>query len=193
MKDEQLFEKVSERMSWFAGGYAYGLVGEGNIAWLKDQPYGDVFWYGDIYRLGYAAAFDAPKIMDDTIRVKLRNFLDDTDGLEDYPVIDDSYYSDVLRNAEDKWFEDFARYHNVDIDALVEYFRENEVYFEEEDGGVYPVFEVASEELLAMDVRRKSQTWEQHYMGGKFHDELLCQYCADVAEFERNNKEETNV
>lgn len=193
MNDEQLFEKVSERISFFAGGYAYGLIGEANIAWLKDQSYGDVFWYGDIYRLGPGAAFDAPKIMDDTIRVKLRNFLDDTDGLEDYPIIDDSYYSDVLRNAEDKWFEDFARYNNVDIDALVEYFRENEIYFEVEEDYVYPVIEVASEELLAMDVRRKSQTWDTHYMGGKFHDELLCQYCADVAEFERKQKEETNV
>lgn len=193
MNDEQLFEKVGDRMSWFAGGYAYGLVGEANIAWLKDQSYGDVFWYGNIYRLGYAAAFDAPKIMDDTIRVKLRNFLDDTDGLEDYPIVDDSYYSDVLRNAEDKWVEDFARYHNLDSGAVMEYFRENEIYFEEEGDYVYPVIENANEELLAMDIRRTLQTWETHYMGGQYHDELLCQYCADTAEFERQKREAQNV
>ena len=191
MNDEQLFEKVGERIQFFAGGYAYGLIGEANIAWLKDQSYGDVFWYGDIYRLGPAAAFDAPKIMSDTIRVKLRNFLDDTDGLQDYPIIDDSYYSDALRNAEDKWVERFAEYHNLDSGVLMEHFRENEIYFEEEGGDVYPVID--SEDLLVIDVRRKLQTWETHYMSGEFHDELFCQYCADTAELERNKKEAQNV
>lgn len=188
MFDGELFEKVYDRMSWFAGGYAYGMYGEANMAWLKDQSYGDLFWYGHIYRLGPAAAFDKPKIMTDEIRAKLVQFLDDTDGVEDYPLIDDSYYSDLFLNAQDKWFNDFAEFHKLDNDVLVGYFRDNEIDFEEEGGGVYPVIE--NESLLANDIRRASQTWDAHYKSGEFHDDTVCSYCADVEEFEQSKKVE---
>ena len=178
MNDEQLFEKVGERIQFFAGGYAYGLIGEANIAWLKDQSYGDVFWYGDIYRLGPAAAFDAPKIMSDTIRVKLRNFLDDTNGLQDYPLMDDSYYSDLMLQGEDKWYEQFGNEYNLDPDVLVAHFRDNDYHFEEDGGYVYPA--EIDEARVALDISVASQTWDAHYMSGKYHDDTVCGYCAEA-------------
>jgi hypothetical protein len=186
MNDEQLFEQVGERMNFFAGGYAYGLYGEANIAWLKDQSYGDVFWYGDIYRLGYAAAFDAPKIMTDEIRAKLLEFLDETAGISDYPLMDDWYYNHLMIEGENKWFESFVSEYGIDGEKLSEYLQEYDIYFQEEGGYVYPAN--FDEDVALLEIRRNSQSWEQHYKSGLFHEPHLCLWCVEAEEFEQSQK-----
>ena len=171
---------VEDRLRWFAGGYAYGLVGEANMEWLKDQSYADLFWFGEMYRLGPCAMLNK-KVEDWSADVeqKLTQFLDDTDGLENYPLVDDDYLNDVVLRLEEKYWDDLQSYNSLDGEAITKVIERDysDLYFEWEQDYVYPNFD---EEEFVDAVRKEQQTWNAHYYASEFHISELCYYCAEV-------------
>lgn len=179
---ENIVKQVEERLSWFAGGYACGLVGEANIAWLQDQDYADLFVVGDMYRVGLCAWLSG-KVEDDPSpehTQKLERFLEDTDGLEDYPLMDDDYYNEAQLRAEEKWVEWFAQSYRVEPSAVWEYMSQNDVCFQTEYDAVYPDW--SDDDEAVVGIKRLSQTWDAHYKSGLFHEPEVCSYCIEAEE-----------
>jgi hypothetical protein len=177
---DDLVKAVEDRLGFFAGGYAYGLVGEANMEWLKDQTYADLFWFGSIYRLGECAMLHS-KVEDWSAEVaqKLVEFLDDTAGLEDYPMVDDDYYSEAVEKAEVRFVEWFASLYKLEESAVWDYIRDNDVYLQVDGDGVYPDWADVDEAVTG--IRTISQTWDAHYKSGEFHEPEVCGYCAEAS------------
>ena len=181
MERDDLVKAVEDRMGWFAGGYAYGLVGEANIEWLKDQPYADLFWFGTMYRLGACAMLHSTvEDWSDEVAQKLVEFLDDTAGLEDYPIIEDDYLNAVVEDREQKYWADLEADNNLDGDAITKVIDRDypDLYFEWEQDYVFPNFD---EQEFVDAVRKEQQTWNAHYSGTLFHDDTVCGYCAEAS------------
>lgn len=180
MERDDLVKAVEDRLGFFAGGYDYGLVGEANMQWLKDQSYADLFWFGTIYRLGECAMLHS-KVEDwsEEVAQKLVDFLEDTDGLEDYPIMDEDAYSKVVERGEVRFVEWFASSYKLDESAVCQYIRENDVCLNWEDDSVYPDW--ADEEEAVTGIRTISQTWDVHYKSGEFHEPEVCGYCAEAS------------
>ena len=97
-------DRVNELLGRYcAGGYSSGLLGEANAKWLEDNFAGLVRVY-DIYRLGLTACLLDGADED----ARLGELLEVLENLEDYPVIDEDYLSDLVGEAEHKCVEDYA-------------------------------------------------------------------------------------
>lgn len=161
-----------------SGGYGGGTVGQANFNYLKSE-YGDVdwLWFGSQYRLGDVVRFSAPVSDSRTFG----RFLEDISGLEDYPVIDENTYDDLIMSLEDEEWNQLVAEHNLDWGYVADVRETGDYYFSDDEGygtlyGLSPQFDV--EDFVAQ-VRLAQQTWQAHYYSQMAHLPEVCGYCAD--------------
>lgn len=158
-----------------AGGYSSGLLGEANAKWLEDNFPGLVRVY-DIYRLGPTAC-----LLDgaDEDEPRLDELLEVLENLEDYPVIDENYLSDLIAEAEHKCVEDYAFDWEIPAEFIWNAVYELQSYFEWEQDYAYYVGDLEELKAKAFEL---GQTWSAHYNSEMSHLPEVCGYCAEAKE-----------
>jgi hypothetical protein len=177
-------DKVQELLgSYCAGGYSGGFYGEANARWVEDN-FGELARVYDIYRLGPAACL-LRDVEEDTPR--LDELIEVLEGLEDYPLIDDSYLSDLIVKDEERVVGELATEWEVPPAIVWEAIQECDVTLDWEQDYVYLAScyedEVKAKALeLNVAELKAMQTWETHYFAGQNHTVEVCEYCIEAKE-----------
>ncbi len=171
-------DKIDDRLAEFcSAGYALGLIGEANIAYVVDH-YPELVTVQRVYRLGDQAQLKHGVTTDETLADKLADleeFL--ANNWEDYPVFDDQYLSEAVNKAEEYAVNYLATGWNIPAELVWDAVRELDTYFEWEQD--YAYYAGDEEELHAKSVEI-GQTWVAHYYGGLAHTPEVCKYCAEA-------------
>lgn len=166
-------EQLQELLGQFcAGGYSSGFVGEANARWVADNY--DFVVVSDVYRVGYMACL-LSGVSEDTDGID--ELIEILDGLNDYPLIDDQYLSDLTMADEERVVGDYARDWDIPAEYIFEAIRELDFYFEWEQDYVYLVGEESELRAKALEL---GQTWEAHYNSKMSHTPEVCGYCKDA-------------
>lgn len=177
-------DKLNELLgSYCAGGYSSGWYGEANARWVEDN-YGDIARVYDIYRLGPAACLLAV-VEEDTPR--LDELIEVLEGLEDYPLIDDSYLQDLIIKDEEREIAELAGQWEVAEECVWNAMSELDVSFDWETdyvylAGYYTEEVEAKAKELELERVAKLQTWDAHYYSGADHTVEVCGYCTEAKE-----------
>lgn len=177
-------DKLNELLgSYCAGGYSSGWYGEANARWVEDN-YGDIARVYDIYRLGPAACLLAV-VEEDTPR--LDELIEVLEGLDDYPLIDDSYLQELIIKDEEREIAELAGQWEVAEECVWNAMSELDVSFDWETDYVYLAGyyeEDVKAKALELELERvaKLQTWDAHYYSGADHTVEVCGYCIEAKE-----------
>lgn len=177
-------DRVQELLgNYCAGGYSSGFYGEANARWVEDN-FGDIARVYDIYRLGPAACLLAV-VEEDTPR--LDELIEVLEGLDDYPLIDDSYLQDLIMKDEERETAELASSWEVDVACVWKALEECNVSLDWEQDYVYLancyVEEVeAKAKELELERIAELQTWDTHYYSGLEHTVEVCEYCTEAKE-----------
>lgn len=165
--------------SFCSGGYGGGTIGQANYNYLQSE-YGDVSWlcFGSIYRLGDTVRFRAP-VEDSRV---FGRFLEDIAGLEDYPIICEDKYQELILRLENEEWDELVREHNLEWEYVHKVRENGDYYFYDSDGmgtlyGLSPQFDV---EEFVNKVRTEQQTWMTHYYSQMPHIPDVCGYCKEA-------------
>lgn len=163
-----------------AGGYSSGFIGEANARWVEDN-FGGIARVYDVYRLGYAACLLA-SVEEDTPGVD--ELIEILQGLDDYPLIDDSYLQDLIMKDEERVTGELASEWGVDVACVWKALEECDVTLDWEQDYVYLAScyedEVeAKAKELELERIAELQTWETHYYSGADHTVEVCEYCKE--------------
>ena len=165
--------------SYCAGGYSSGFIGEANARWVADNY--DFVVVSDVYRVGYMACLLAG-VDDDTPR--LDELIEVLEGLDDYPVIDESYLSELVADAEHLCVDDFSRLWDVSSEDIWEAVYELQTSFEWEQDYAYYADDEDELKSKALEIQKKKltdkQTWATHYFAGADHTVEVCGYCTEA-------------
>lgn len=177
-------DKVQELLGQYcAGGYASGFYGEANARWVEDN-YGSIARVYDVYRLGPAACLLAV-VEEDTPR--LDELIEVLEGLDDYPLIDDSYLQDLIIKDEEREIAELAGQWEVAEECVWNAMSELNVSFDWETdyvylAGYYTEEVEAKAKELELERVAKLQTWDAHYYSGAEHTVEVCGYCTEAKE-----------
>jgi hypothetical protein len=167
-------DRVDELLgAYCCGGYSNGLVGEANARYVGDL-FPDLVTQGHLYRIGWSAWLKGGVTEESE---GLSDLLDILLTAEDYPLLGEEYYSQLLSDAEDEWVKYFAGEHGLDADKVWDAITESGEYFDPEGDGVWYS---GDEDALKNRVEELSQTYDAHYYSGQFHEPRACKYCADA-------------
>ena len=175
-------DKLNELLgSYCAGGYSSGFYGEANARWVEDH-YGTIARVYDVYRLGPTACLLA-SVEDDTEGVD--ELIEVLEGLDDYPLIDDSYLQDLIMKDEEREVADLAHRWEVAEECVWNAMSELNVSFDWEQDYVYlaSFYEEdveAKAKELELERVAKLQTWDAHYFSGQQHTVEVCGYCKEA-------------
>lgn len=166
-------EKIQDILnSYCSGGYGGGVIGQANVNYLSSTY--DFIKVERIYRLGDLAVFVTP-VKDSRL---FGQFLEELAGLEDYPIIDEQSYYDLISGLEHDECLDIIKDNGLEADVFWSVFSNGDYPFSVEQDYVYPDFDMT--ELVA-EVRTKSQTFTVHYGNTEFHYPEACEWCADTS------------
>jgi hypothetical protein len=167
-------EKLQELLGQFcAGGYSNGFVGEANARWVADNY--DFVVVSDVYRVGYMACL-LSGVDEDTHGID--ELIEILEGLEDYPLIDDQYLSDLIMADEERVVAEYAREWDIPAEYIYRAIEELDAQMEwEQDYAYLPNCYVEDVHAKALEL---GQTWEAHYNSGVSHTPEVCGYCKDA-------------
>lgn len=168
-------EKLQELLgNYCAGGYSSGFYGEANARWVQDN-YPEIAVVSDVYRVGYMACLLAG-VNDDTAGID--ELIEVLEGLDDYPLIDDSYLQELVMKDEERESAELARQWDIPEQYIWEAMRELDVSFDWELDYVY----LAScyEEDVKAKALELGQTWSAHYNSEMSHTPEVCEYCKEA-------------
>lgn len=174
-------EKLQELLgSYCAGGYSSGFIGEANARWVADNY--DFVVVSDVYRVGYMACLLAG-VDDDTPRID--ELIEVLEGLDDYPVIDENYLSELVSKDEERVVGELSREWEVAESCVWDALRNCDAQLDWEQDYVYlsHYYEDDVEaEARKLELERVTslQTWETHYFAGADHTVEVCGYCAEA-------------
>jgi hypothetical protein len=170
-------DRVQELLgSYCAGGYSSGFYGEANARWVEDN-FGELARVYDIYRLGPAACL-LKDVEEDTPR--LDELIEVLEGLEDYPLIDDSYLQELISKDEERAVAELASEWDIPEEYVWKALEECDAQLDWEQDYVY----LAScyEDEVKQRALELGQTWDAHYLSGVSHHPEVCKYCEDSKE-----------
>lgn len=157
-----------------AGGYAGGFYGEANARWVEDN-FGELARVYDIYRLGYSACLLA-SVEEDTPR--LDELIEVLEGLNDYPLIDEEYLSQLIIKDEERVIGELAQEWDIPETYVYQALSDLEVSLDWEQDYVYlSSYYEADVKALALKL---GQTWDAHYNSGVSHRPEVCGYCEEA-------------
>ena len=159
-----------------AGGYSGGFYGEANARWVEDN-FGEIARVYDVYRLGYTACLLA-SVEEDTPGVD--ELIEVLQGLDDYPLIDDSYLQDLIMKDEERVVTEYARDWDIPEEYIWEAMRELDIYMEWEQDYCY--LPDCYEDEVKAKALELGQTWSAHYNSEMSHLPEVCGYCAEAKE-----------
>lgn len=168
-------DKLNELLgSYCAGGYSSGFYGEANARWVEDN-YGSIARVYDVYRLGPTACL-LSGVEDDTEGVD--ELIEVLEGLDDYPLIDDSYLQELIMKDEERVVGELAREWDIPEEYIYEALNKLEVSLDWELDYVYlsSYYEADVKELAL----KLGQTWDAHYLSGVSHHPEVCGYCEEA-------------
>ena len=169
-------DRVQELLgSYCAGGYSSGFYGEANARWVEDN-FGELARVYDIYRLGPAACL-LRDVEEDTPR--LDELIEVLEGLEDYPLIDENYLSDLVSEAEQVCVDEHAIEWDIPAQYIWDAVYELQTCFEWEQDYAYYAGDLDELKAKALEL---GQTWDAHYLSGVSHHPEVCKYCEDAKE-----------
>jgi len=175
-------DKVQELLgSYCAGGYSGGFYGEANARWVEDN-FGELARVYDIYRLGPAACL-LRDVEEDTPR--LDELIEVLEGLEDYPLIDDSYLSDLIVKDEERVVGELASEWDIPVEYIYQAMDELNMYMEWEQD--YAYLPSSYEDEVKQKALELGQTWDAHYNSGVSHHPEVCGYCIEAKEVANAN------
>lgn len=175
-----LTEQIDDAIMGVAtGSYSLGLIGDANRRWLLENC-GNVVRLVRVYRLGDTLELRTP--IKPEHRDEFRTLIEALKGCEDYPVIDDQTYSEVCFEAEDDAIREFANEYRLDVNITLATFRDEDVYLEESDGGMWIPFDEDETLRIVTKIRERSQTWLGHVYGGDYHEPTVCLWCLNNEE-----------
>lgn len=168
-------DKIDDRLAEFcSAGYALGLIGEANIAYVVDH-YPELVMVQRVYRLGDQAQLKRG-VDEDTLGIdELEEFL--ANNWEDYPVFDDEYLSEAIAKAEEYAVNELATGWNIPAELVWDAVRELDGEFEWEQDYAYYGGDVDELKVKATEL---GQTWVGHYYGGLAHTPEVCKYCVEA-------------
>lgn len=176
-----LTDKIQDRLdSYCIGGYSNGTIGQANQNYLLNN-YSEFVRVQRIYRLGDALIFTPPKL-GAGLGGKFIQFLEELSGLEDYPLLDDDTYQQVMDECEMAEVERICQEYNIDESVAWDVLNVGGWYFEDTDGmaDIYgmSMYGGTLEEFVEA-VHRASQNWDVHYNNSEFHHAGVCAWCQD--------------
>lgn len=170
-------DKIDDRLAEFcSAGYALGLIGEANIAYVVDN-YPELVTVQRVYRLGDQAQLRKGVDEDTPGLAELEEFL--AENWEDYPVFDEEYFSKALIKAEEYEVTSLAGQWNIPEEYVWDAVRELDGYFECEQDYAYYAGDADELKSKALEL---GQTWQAHYYSGESHVPDVCKYCAEAKE-----------
>lgn len=170
-------DKLNELLgSYCAGGYSSGFYGEANARWVEDH-YGTIARVYDVYRLGPTACLLA-SVEDDTEGID--ELIEVLEGLEDYPLIDDQYLSDLVYQDECRVVDELAVEWDIPGEYIWTAMRELDMWMEWEQDYVY--LPSSYEDEVKAKALELGQTWSAHYNSEMSHHPEVCGYCAESKE-----------
>jgi hypothetical protein len=169
-------EKLQELLgSYCAGGYSSGFYGEANAMWVADNY--DFVVVSDVYRIGPMACLLAG-VDDDTAGID--ELIEVLEGLEDYPLIDDDYLSQLILKDEERVADELAKEWDIPVEYIYEAMNELNMYMEWEQD--YAYLPSCYEDEVKQRALELGQTWDAHYLSGVSHHPEVCKYCEDAKE-----------
>ena len=163
-----------------AGGYSGGFYGEANARWVEDN-FGEIARVYDVYRLGPTACLLAV-VEEDTPR--LDELIEVLEGLDDYPLIDDSYLQELISKDEEREVGELANAWEVAEECVWKALEECGAQLDWEQDYVYLANYYAEDveaKAKELELERVAglQTWETHYYAGADHTMEVCEYCKE--------------
>lgn len=173
MSIERLQELLGE---YCAGGYSSGFYGEANARWVEDN-YPHIAVVSNVYRIGNMACL-LRSVDDDTEGVA--ELIEVLEGLDDYPLIDDSYLQDLIMKDEERAVAELATEWDIPEEYIYKALEECNVSLDWEQDYVY----LAScyEDEVKQKALELGQTWNAHYNSEMSHHPEVCGYCAEAKE-----------
>ena len=165
-------ERINNALGSFcSNGYGAGLYGQANIKYLLDN-FRDLIYIQAVYRLGDMAQLATP-IKDSR---KFGELVEILAGLEDYPLIDEDGFYELLSELEGEDIERIIKEYYLNPEIVYDVLGDGDYCFGWEQDYVYPEFDEAE---FAQLVREKSQSWAVHYEGKEYHEPTVCLWCLD--------------
>lgn len=169
-------EKLQELLgSYCAGGYSSGFYGEANARWVADNY--DFVVVSDVYRVGPMACLLAG-VDEDTEGID--ELIEVLEGLEDYPLIDDQYLSDLVYQDECRVVDELAVEWDIPGEYIWTAMRELDMWMEWEQD--YAYLPSSYEDEVKAKALELGQTWSAHYNSEMSHHPEVCDYCAEAKE-----------
>jgi hypothetical protein len=113
---------------------------------------------------------------------KFGEFLNDLAGLEDYPIICDETYTELICELEESDMAELCREYDLDASVAWDVLSDGVWNFEDTDGmGDIYGMSMADVDGFVDEVRKRSQGWATHYEGKGKHYAKWCQVCADTS------------
>lgn len=173
-------EKIQDYLdNYCIGGYSNGTVGASNQRYLL-ATYPEFVRPWRIYRLGDSLRFVVPELGAGLSR-KFGEFLNDLAGLDNYPIIDDDSYGDLIMELEEQDMAELCREYDLDASVAWDVLSQGEWCFEDEGHGDIYGLTMADVDGFVAEVRKQSQGWATHYEGKGKHYAKWCGICADTS------------
>jgi hypothetical protein len=173
-------EKIQDYLdNYCIGGYSNGTVGASNYRYLL-ATYPEFVREAHTYRLGDWLRFRVPEL-GRGLAHKFGEFLSDLAGLDDYPIICEDTYSEIIIECEEYEVGELVREYDLDSGVVWEVLSEGEWCLEDTDGmaDIYGM-SMADVEGFVDEVRKRSQGWDTHYLGKGKHYAKWCGICGEV-------------
>jgi hypothetical protein len=174
-------EKIQDYLdNYCIGGYSSGTVGASNQRYLL-ATYPEFVRVYRVYRLGEALKFVVPEL-GRGLGKKFAEFLNDLAGLDDYPIICENTYTEIIGECEESEVRELVREYDLDESVVWEVLSQGGWCFEDSDGmaDIYGM-SMADVEGFVEEVRKQSQGWATHYEGSGKHYAKWCSVCADTS------------
>lgn len=173
-------EKIQNYLdNYCIGGYSNGTVGASNQRYLLNT-YPEFVRQVHTYRLGEWLRFVVPEL-GRGLGHKFAEFLNDLAGLDDYPIVCENTYSDLIMELEEQDMAELCREYDLDASVAWEVLAEGKWNFEDADGmaDIYGM-SMADVDGFVDEVRKQSQGWATHYEGGGKHYAKWCPVCSEA-------------
>lgn len=173
-------EKIQDYLdNYCIGGYSNGTVGASNQRYLL-ATYPEFVRVYRVYRLGDALRFVVPELGAGKSR-RFGEFLNELAGLDNYPIINEDSYSDLICDLESDEMAEICREYDLDSNVAWDVLSEGDWSFEDTDGmgDIYGV-SMADVDSFVDEVRKQSQGWATHYEGQGKHYAKWCGICMET-------------
>lgn len=145
MLTQEKLDEIDDKLGEYcAAGYALGLIGEANIRYFE-RRFPDLVQRQRVYRLGDIATLRHGTADDYTEEqvAELFEIEAELEGLEDYPLVEDTTFDEVYTEEQEYVVEQIAETYGLDVQAVWNAIYEVNAEFEWEQDYAYLIDEQA--------------------------------------------------